>query len=1630
MDEMDEVTKIADDVGSKKKPKLKRIVKKKPKFHLNSSINSSVYAKNITMHKNSIMNTSVVKATLRANNKALAQSLEKVRLDLRMANEIIMMEKKEKQELQQRVATLSRVAGLKDEQFEIEANRRIEAKLQHLKSLLHQTSQHLFDGGMCIQQAMEDCFSSRLSNGSEPRGSSVGFIASDDDRSPMPSRSKREVVYRPSLMNSSPPSREDVSSTAEKDLDTVETDSVSRVEMSMILEQSMINASPLRCLASSLPAVLESGVNESVTGIIAKEKRDYGIPKRVLKSDHKQMTDTSSKQDVHKADMEMVVPRSSDVLKETVEQMELTTNAETAVKIADTLCTDKRNAQESIVKNPTPLTDGETQQKLRRGTFILSSPTCHATVSGTEKNIDRRGTFILPASTAETTDDNKKLSCNTASVDVPNNKRETFCVRKVRSNGNDAKHLESDERGIDTSETLCDDQSVFKQPNTVVSQSVCSDEGVFKQPNAFSVSKAPCKGKSSTKLPIASATFQPSLNDKAIFKQPSVVSDECSVGNGPDGADENTIYFNSDMELTGVIDVTALSQSNSEMNNPAEKKSKPPVCLRLSKPGKITFAASRKENDGTRKIIPSKLPSKVRSKSKLRLLKQAIATDMSNPKNIFDFHDKTPSHLQEKSSVFDVSLNESVTATQTTVDGYKERLLKLKAKATSRKSSDAETKATHINSKSKDSEGVSRITIEDGSQNDDDNKSKEKVKKLRTKKKVQIEALEDVEKPENDGSSSRKSTVKVSLTGTEETDGGGLQSGSQKNSNQTHTKDSADDTERNGDSDPPVKERSRKSQTKTKTQTVESTDDTSHTEVSSSNRKSSHKNSLSEQALSGDMLDSNDKCVSEEDKAGSRYNTKDGNKELITRKPQATKPATSLTVATVKLLSDACPVYSLPLKGSPALKDSSQSVSKRRKSTAESSKATGGDTRRTRSRSRKRVDYTEVSSDEEFQSSSAVRPKQSPEKKRRPRSRGRTLKKSLSKVRSESGTMVDGSDVESAQSERVNDECGEQNTELHVKSRSNLSRVDIESSSTCKQPGTETGGTEIMLLPDPEVCSSPLKDGPGRLRNRSRSLHSLVTRRTRSQSRKRAVPLEHTLSDEDTDNSSQPGNVDASPQGPAADRSKARSHGRSRRKKSLTRGGVRVNDDNTSSQNEESSEVVNTTDSEQNNRPRTVTDTESGKTDELVTDELKMSVPFTSSVYSLPLKGSPEGSVGSTASGRRSRGCGAVSRSASRSRKKSHVDEAYRSRSRSGKHAVPPQTTDTTSDDESSKCSQPSSVAGSPKGAEKSKARSRGRSVKRRSLSKTRSKSKKRLVSDTKGNDASLETTLTSVCGGVEESACSEAEGNKSKENKRRPKAYVIKKKPEALACRKTTSKESQEILAKHSDSFAKKRSVMNFLTVLDKDENSNTDSLSNSDSPGNKVKTKGVADTSDRQKNVKMTAVKGSKKAKQSLDSPSKCMKQPSRGVPFRWTPQVSPRATVSLRVSPRATASLRVSPRATASPQAGETHKDSSSGIRDNQVRQSSSLEILKRKLAQMKNHTNEENNSENNEDAKRSRRAAAVVVNYKMPSLTVKMRQGDRGTSSLYDGVSKSVFKISPTKTGVTVQHKPMVDVTNTS
>ena len=72
-----------------------------------------------------VLNMSVQKQTLRANNKALAQSLAKTRQELRQLNSNHQDLQAQNQELKLRVNHLTRIVGIKDGEIEDEVQRRI-----------------------------------------------------------------------------------------------------------------------------------------------------------------------------------------------------------------------------------------------------------------------------------------------------------------------------------------------------------------------------------------------------------------------------------------------------------------------------------------------------------------------------------------------------------------------------------------------------------------------------------------------------------------------------------------------------------------------------------------------------------------------------------------------------------------------------------------------------------------------------------------------------------------------------------------------------------------------------------------------------------------------------------------------------------------------------------------------------------------------------------------------------------------------------------------------------------------------------------------------------------------------------------------------------------------------------------------------------------------------------------------------------------------------------------------------------------------------------------------------------------------------------------------------------------------
>nr|KAG5698781.1 hypothetical protein BaRGS_032200 [Batillaria attramentaria] len=102
------------------------------------------------------------------------------------------------------------------------------------------------------------------------------------------------------------------------------------------------------------------------------------------------------------------------------------------------------------------------------------------------------------------------------------------------------------------------------------------------------------------------------------------------------------------------------------------------VAMRVGKPGDMKFAASRKEEDGSRKAIPVKPDTKARSKSKKRMEEMLKNLPTEEPKSIFDFHDKTPRHTEAKPkgppSVFDISLDESCAGAVPSLATFREKL--------------------------------------------------------------------------------------------------------------------------------------------------------------------------------------------------------------------------------------------------------------------------------------------------------------------------------------------------------------------------------------------------------------------------------------------------------------------------------------------------------------------------------------------------------------------------------------------------------------------------------------------------------------------------------------------------------------------------------------------------------------------------------------------------------------------------------------------------------------------------------------------------------------------------------------------------------------------------------------------
>ena len=282
------------------------------------------------------------------------------------------------------------------------------------------------------------------------------------------------------------------------------------------------------------------------------------------------------------------------------------------------------------------------EKKSKRETFVIPD-----LKSGDMK--DRRGTFVLPKNVSDVVSKNETLnSVNSKSdgfLSFDDERRKTFLGTKEQLLPPPPSNLQkiSPQYSFDPEVTEyfnCDMEftAVIDNSNEIILE---SSNNVAKEQTSASDIDQSKSAKAANKI------GKVANNDKRPHKT-------TDADKKPVTAVNKTGFVASDKPST-------------------KTENQPAVEFRLPKPGKIVFAASRKTFDGTRERVPSKLPQKSRSKTKVKLTK-STKNDDSDVKSMFDFHEKTPTVLKQTSSIYGLSLNESVQGQKESYGSYRDKI--------------------------------------------------------------------------------------------------------------------------------------------------------------------------------------------------------------------------------------------------------------------------------------------------------------------------------------------------------------------------------------------------------------------------------------------------------------------------------------------------------------------------------------------------------------------------------------------------------------------------------------------------------------------------------------------------------------------------------------------------------------------------------------------------------------------------------------------------------------------------------------------------------------------------------------------------------------------------------------------
>ncbi|BFY98762.1 hypothetical protein BsWGS_01802 [Bradybaena similaris] len=657
--------------------KLKKIMKKS-RANLSVSTNS-IYQKKLKSAINVSLNSTRTVRTLQSNNRSLATSLEKMRQDFRQVHDHYGLLLEENHELREKILELQRI-NVSEKYIDQEVEKRVEERMDLMKRklvLLGDIATRFLD---ILAELSDICVSSKSST--------------LDDLS-----STESANQNYSLLPNLPPISSDVSldclsdleftqsshsTEAEMEYGDLEKNIVSRRnnghhdhEMTAIMEQSML------CPATDIYSTVN--ILERVPAYSSLDKKSTTkLPVRIAKP--LSQTETQANDQGGKSIGELnkrksagspkqVARRQTFVVEKELRDDSLITNVETPqFLVSDCLPEDEAfdiNVQGQVTTPATPTRAAQLNEKgLKRSSSL-------------KKRILKRSHRLTPPGKEQSPSQSNPLQ---QQIPSPKGTKLSSKQRGTRSRTRQSpkKSPTSNKEQLSTKQmsSLVQKSTVItKKRNAASPSKTASAKPEDKQPpnyficNEFKLSNvhknrleasnavnySSIIPHQSPSLEIGEQTIFPGDDMEYTRMEDSMAAPHCmSVKQSlPDGGSINT----------NSTELTSHSRSRSKQSDqvvgdgdgPAEEKIPDAVTMRCTKPGQMMFAAARKESDGTRKNVP--LVSKVRSKSKKKIAEMMENMVDTEPETIFDFHDKTPSFLnnekQKATSVFNFSADQS-----------------------------------------------------------------------------------------------------------------------------------------------------------------------------------------------------------------------------------------------------------------------------------------------------------------------------------------------------------------------------------------------------------------------------------------------------------------------------------------------------------------------------------------------------------------------------------------------------------------------------------------------------------------------------------------------------------------------------------------------------------------------------------------------------------------------------------------------------------------------------------------------------------------------------------------------------------------------------------------------------------